>query len=91
MRNAPVGVIGGIDCHTDQHVAATLDPLGRHLGLSGAFYLMRIPAAEADIGPTSQFRYSRTSSKNRASNSCKLCPRFASNEVANGTPFLAST
>jgi transposase len=32
MRNAPAGVIGGIDCHTDQHVAAALDPLGRLKG-----------------------------------------------------------
>ncbi len=32
MRNAQVGVIGGFDCHTDQHVAAALDPLGRLQG-----------------------------------------------------------
>ncbi len=28
----PQAVIGGIDCHTDFHVAAALDPLGRVLG-----------------------------------------------------------
>ncbi len=28
----PVGVIGGVDCHSEVHVAAALDPLGRRLG-----------------------------------------------------------
>jgi len=32
MRGAPVGVIAGFDCHTDMHVSAALDPLGRLLG-----------------------------------------------------------
>lgn len=32
MRDAPVGVIGGFDCHSDMHVSAALDPLGRLLG-----------------------------------------------------------
>jgi transposase len=32
MRNGPVGIIGGFDCHTDVHVGATLDSLGRLLG-----------------------------------------------------------
>ena len=29
---APAGVIGGVDCHTDTHTIAALDPLGRLLG-----------------------------------------------------------
>ena len=32
MPDPPQAVIGGIDCHTDFHVAAALDPLGRLLG-----------------------------------------------------------
>lgn len=32
MPDSPRTVIGGIDCHTDFHVAAALDPLGRVLG-----------------------------------------------------------
>ena len=32
MPEPPRAVIGGIDCHTDFHVAAALDPLGRMLG-----------------------------------------------------------
>ena len=32
MPEPPRAVIGGIDCHTDFHVAAALDPLGRVLG-----------------------------------------------------------
>ena len=32
MPDSPRAVIGGIDCHTDFHVAAALDPLGRVLG-----------------------------------------------------------
>ena len=32
MPDSPQAVIGGIDCHTDFHVAAALDPLGRVLG-----------------------------------------------------------
>ncbi|MCY3950372.1 MAG: transposase [Acidimicrobiaceae bacterium] len=32
MPDQPQAVIGGIDCHTDFHVAVALDPLGRALG-----------------------------------------------------------
>jgi len=32
MTEHPVGVIGGVDCHSDTHTAAALDPLGRLLG-----------------------------------------------------------
>ena len=32
MPDQPQAVVGGIDCHTDFHVAAALDPLGRVLG-----------------------------------------------------------
>lgn len=32
MTDHPLGVIGGVDCHTDTHTIAALDPLGRLLG-----------------------------------------------------------
>jgi len=32
MPDSPRAVIGGIDCHTDFHIAVALDPLGRVLG-----------------------------------------------------------
>ena len=32
MPDPQQAVIGGIDCHTDFHVVAALDPLGRVLG-----------------------------------------------------------